>query len=142
MRGSTILLMATLTGVLAAASHAQSLRPSADASHAAGPVAVCSAPSPASGQRFTGTVLQVIDGETLCLAQGPTPADWIRVSVAGAPRDARRSALAAAAFGRVLSCVALRDSPSGVVADCAVAGAAVNQLIMTKAVRLQGQSWR
>jgi hypothetical protein len=37
----------------------------------------CRAPAPAVGQTVSGPVLHVIDGRTLCLAQGPTPDQWI-----------------------------------------------------------------
>jgi hypothetical protein len=53
----------------------------------AGLAQTCRAPAPAVGQTVSGPVLHVIDGRTLCIAQGPTPDRWIalRISPAGPP---------------------------------------------------------
>jgi hypothetical protein len=105
-------------------------------------IARCGAPTPTVGQRFEGTVLQVIDGQTLCVALGPTPADWILVKIAGAPPDSSRGTLMAAAFGQPVACLAVKTAPSGVEARCEVNGAALGQLVMTVAIRREGLDWR
>lgn len=105
-------------------------------------IAECVAQAPSVGQSFEGTVLQVIDGQTLCVAEGPTPAEWIRVTIAGAPPDSDRGTLMAASFGRVLDCVAVRAVTTGVEARCEVNGAGLEQLIATDNMRLEGPSWR
>ena len=105
-------------------------------------IADCKAEAPVVGQVFEGTVLQVIDGQTLCMAQGPTPAEWIRVTIAGAPADSDRGDLMAASFGQVLTCLTIRALPTGVEARCEVNGAGLEQLIATGAARRDGLSWR
>jgi hypothetical protein len=42
-------------------------------------------PRPPSGQTVSGPVLHVIDGRTLCIAQGPTPDQWIPLRISPAP---------------------------------------------------------
>jgi hypothetical protein len=105
-------------------------------------VAACVARPPSPGEVFAGAVLQVIDGRTICVAQGPTPADWIRVTIAGAPQDGSRGALMAASFGRSVACVAVRATEAGVQARCVVDGLALDAVMGTEAVRLEGLSWR
>lgn len=87
-------------------------------------------------------MLQVIDGQTLCVAEGPTPEEWIRVTIAGAPPDFARGALMAASFGQVLDCLVVRAMPIGVEARCEGDGAGLEQLIATDAARRDGMSWR
>lgn len=81
-------------------------------------VADCSAPPPAPGQAFAGPVLQVLDGQTLCVALGPTPNQWVRVRLAdGRPTDTRRE-LMAAVFAQVVQCMPLQRESEGVAAVC------------------------
>ena len=105
-------------------------------------IAECVAQAPSVGRSFEGTVLQVIDGQTLCVAEGPTPVEWIRVTIAGAPQDSDRGTLMAASFGRVLDCLVVRTLPTGVEARCEVDGAGLEQLVATDTARRKGLSWR
>jgi hypothetical protein len=105
-------------------------------------VAACTARPPSLGEVFAGAVLQVINGRTICVAQGPTPADWIRVTIAGAPQDGSRGALMAASFGRSVECVAVRATKDGIQARCVVDGLPLSAVMGAEAVRLEGLSWR
>ena len=83
--------------------------------------AVCAAPAPAIGALLSGSVLQVMDGETLCVALGPTPAQWVKVHLAEVP-SGDRAALMDAFFARRVSCVVIATAARrGVTAHCVVA---------------------
>src|SRR5581483_5262999 len=68
------------------------------------PPAACTAAAPARGVSFTGTVLQVIDGRTLCVAFGPSPDQWVRVRLTDVGPALPRGALMATAFAREVTC--------------------------------------
>ncbi|HXQ46827.1 MAG TPA: hypothetical protein VN806_09435 [Caulobacteraceae bacterium] len=90
----------------------------------------CTAPAPERGAAFSGPVLQVIDGRSLCVAEGPTPASWVRVTLAGAPDRGDRSDLMTAAFARRVTCVVDQRNEDGVLARCTIdeaAGAAIDR---------------
>jgi endonuclease YncB( thermonuclease family) len=91
-------------------------------------------PMPASlarGERFSGTVVHVGDGDSLCVAVGPRRgADWVEVRLADfyAPelkepggREAR-DALKRIAAGRRVDCVSRGRSWDRVAADCRLSG--------------------
>ena len=105
-------------------------------------IAECTAALPATGQSFSGTVLQVIDGQTLCVANGPTPSEWIRVTIAGAAKDADRSTLMATTFGAELVCVPIGPTSGGVLARCEKSGVNLDQVMTTEQVRREAVSWR
>jgi hypothetical protein len=105
-------------------------------------IAACVARTPALGRVFSGAVLQVIDGQTICVAQGPTPAEWIQVKIAGAPRDAGRGALMAASFGQEVTCVVVKAVASGVEARCRIEGLALDQVMTIKAADREDPPWR
>lgn len=103
----------------------------------------CRAQAPAAGQTITGPVLHVIDGRTLCLAQGPTPDEWIpvRISSAVATLPADRERLMAATFAQSLTC---RITGAGAVkvATCTVAGRPLDALLTEPATLTQAKAWR
>jgi hypothetical protein len=146
MRGSMALLIATAATLLAWGVEAgDCVTPSAasfETPHEPSPAALCTASPPSTGEAFSGPVLQVIDGRTLCVARGPTPADWIRVTARGAPRGSTRQALMAAAFGRSLACVAVKVGSSGLEARCTVDGAPLSEVLGTDANRVDAMGWR
>jgi len=86
--------------------------------------------------------VEVLDGRTLCVAQGPAASDWVLVRLAGAPLATTRQTLMAASFARTLTCVAARGMQAGVEARCAVDGAPLDRVIGTNEARLQGLAWR
>lgn len=103
----------------------------------------CRAPAPAAGQTVTGPVLHVIDGRTLCIAQGPTPDRWIPLrispSVAALPLDRER--LMAAAFSRSLICTVTGGGPVR-TATCTLAGRPLEALLAEPATMMEAKSWR
>jgi hypothetical protein len=139
MRGIASFIVAV--SFVAASAHAD---PQAAALNLRRPIeAACTASAPSVGERFEGTVLQVIDGQTLCVARGPMPSDWIRVRVAGAARASPRSALMAATFGAEIVCTPLdATSAGGVEARCEKDGVALDRLLTTDEVRREAASWR
>ncbi len=105
-------------------------------------LAPCLAAAPAAGQRIAGTVLQVIDGRTVCVARGPSPSEWTRIEIADAPEPTAREALLAATFGRELECMVTRVSAGGAQAICQLDRVSVGVLAGSPAVLQQAKSWR
>lgn len=105
-------------------------------------VAACSAAAPAPGAVLSGPVLQVMDGQTLCIAQGPTPDRWIQVRLEGMVNPGARSALMAASFAKDVVCNVERRNPEGVVGRCAVDGAPLDELVESGSIRAQAAAWR
>jgi hypothetical protein len=103
-------------------------------------VAACSAAAPSPGQTFSGSVIQVIDGRTLCVAKGPSPEQWILVRLEG--DDGGRGALMAAAFAKPVACVARKPTDRGLVAQCAIDGVDLGQAMRTPSVEAVAASWR
>lgn len=81
---------------------------------------VCSAAAPAPGATFAGPVLHVFDGKTLCIAQGPTPSEWVLVRLSESDA-ADRPALMEEVFARQMVCVAEHSDVQGVSAHCRLA---------------------
>ncbi|WP_068877646.1 MULTISPECIES: hypothetical protein [unclassified Phenylobacterium] len=65
----------------------------------------CRAPQAAVGQQVRGPVLHVIDGHTLCVAQTPDPATWVKLELQGAPAAAAWAELMSVGFGKDVVCV-------------------------------------
>lgn len=105
-------------------------------------VADCRAPSPEAGGSFTGPVLQVIDGRTLCVALGPTPDQWVRVRLADVHDRHGRGALMAAAFAKDVICTARGRDSQGVLARCEFNGQALGALAADAGIKADGQHWR
>jgi len=106
------------------------------------PMAACTAAVPAPGVSFSGTVLQVIDGRTLCVAAGPTPADWVRVRLTDAPADQDRGALMAAAFARSVVCVATSADEDGARGVCLADGRSVAAAAHDPDAVAEAAAWR
>lgn len=104
--------------------------------------ATCTAAPPARGQSFSGTVLQVIDGRTLCVASGPTPDQWVRVRLSDADASLPRGALMATAFSREVTCVAGLPDAGGVTAVCIVDGQSVGRAAASPDATAQAADWR
>ncbi len=104
---------------------------------------ICRAPAPAAGQTVTGPVLHVVDGRTLCIAQGPTPDQWIPLRISPAlnvlPGD--RDRLMAAAFSQSLVCKVTGGGPVRSAA-CTVAGRPLEALLTEPATITQAKTWR
>src|SRR3990167_6725226 len=114
---------------IASAAFAASLSLLAAAGEAgAAPVEPCTGPNPVAGVQIRGPVLHVIDGDTICVALGYRPDEWIRLRLADAPVTSPirrvssrpeadpRAVLMAAAFARTAECVTELDRRGAVVA--------------------------
>lgn len=104
---------------------------------------VCHARAPAAGQIITGPVLHVIDGRTLCIAQGPTPDQWIplRISPAVTALPIDRERLMAAAFSQSLTCT-ITGGRLVKSATCTVSGRPLEALLAEPATITQAKTWR
>jgi glucose/arabinose dehydrogenase len=116
--------------------------PAPQARFAPPPPAACTAAAPARGASFTGTVLQVIDGHTLCVAFGPSPDQWVRVRLADASSGLPRGALMAAAFAREITCVAGATDGEGLTAVCTLDGRSVGEAAALPDAAAQAANWR
>ncbi|CAN5408005.1 hypothetical protein BH10PSE3_BH10PSE3_42930 [soil metagenome] len=103
----------------------------------------CRGPTPAIGQTVKGPVMHVLDGGTLCVAQGPTPDQWIplRISSAVATLPADRERLMATAFAQSLTCTITGGGPVK-VATCTVSGRPLDALLAEPATITQAKAWR
>ena len=104
--------------------------------------AACTAALPARGAAFSGTVLQVIDGRTLCVANGPSPDQWVRVRLSDGSPGQTRGALMAAAFAKQVSCVASGADADEVDAVCNADGRSVASAAAAPDATVQAASWR
>lgn len=108
----------------------------------------CGAPIPPEGVSFSGPVLQVIDGERLCVATGPSPQDWIEVRPVGLrpaaalPAAQARALLMSATFSRRLDCVAGQRIGEAVAAVCTVEGGALPAEMQAARARPGWTEWR
>jgi hypothetical protein len=77
------------------------------AASAASAASLCSGPAPRPGAAIQGPVLQIDDGSSVCVAQGPKPEQWSLVRLNTV--RSTRSVLMAAAFGKTAYCRIGRD---------------------------------
>ena len=102
------------------------------------------------GLKFSGPVSYVGDGDSLCIALGPSSSDWVEIRVADfyAPElHAHGGAEAKAALVRITqgkraTCVAGRRSYDRVVADCSIDGRSIGDLMRDQGVREGGSGWK
>jgi micrococcal nuclease len=98
------------------------------------------------GSTFSGPVTYVGDGDSLCVAVGPSPSDWVEVRVSDfyAPElnapggQEAKAALERIAKGRRVECRAIRQSYDRVVARCALQGGSLGDLMRSAGVREGG----
>ena len=105
-------------------------------------VAACTAAAPAGGQSISGPVLQVIDGQTLCIAKGPTPDQWVRVRLTDVYDREDRGSLMAAAFAKDVVCSVDSRDARGASGRCTIEGAPLRQVVSSGVAKLQAASWR
>lgn len=107
---------------------------------AAGPSAVlaCSAPAPSPGSVISGPVLAVPNSQTICVATGPRPAQWVALNIAEHGSDPSVSLMMAAVFAKRVSCVV----GSGNTARCVVGDKAVSQVLRQPALQTAALTWR
>lgn len=98
------------------------------------------------GAEFSGRVTYIGDGDSLCVARGPSPSDWIEVRLKDfyAPElhapggEAAKQTLARLVEGRTLKCRASHRSYDRIVASCRLDGRDVGDLMRRAGVREGG----
>lgn len=106
------------------------------------PIAQCTAAAPAAGATVSGTVLQVIDAHTVCVALGPLPSQWVRLAISDAPEQGSRGALMASAFGRDVDCVIVNRSGPSAEALCSEDGVSVGRRAASPELQAEARLWR
>ncbi len=95
------------------------------------------------GRSFSGPVVEVIDGDSLCVAVGPrTGADWVEVRLAdfyapelgSADGPGAKAALRRIAFGRQATCVAGASTYDRIAARCHIDGRAIGDLMTSAGI--------
>ncbi len=98
------------------------------------------------GATFSGRVTYIGDGDSLCVAMGNTPPDWVEVRLADfyAPElhepggAGARAALARLVEGRQVTCVAQHQTYDRVAASCRMNGRSVGDLMRAAGIREGG----
>jgi len=103
-----------------------------------------------SGQAFSGPVVYVGDGDSLCVALGPSHAQWAEVRLAdfyapelhdaGGPEA--KETLSRLVEGKKVECVAEHRSYDRVVAVCRLRGRSVGDLMRSAGVHEGGRGRR
>jgi endonuclease YncB( thermonuclease family) len=101
------------------------------------------------GAQFSGPVVYIGDGDSLCVGVGPQPSEWVEVRLADfyAPElrepggQAAKGALAGIAMGRRAQCVAEHRSYDRVVAVCRIEGRSVGDLMRAAGVSEGGRGY-
>lgn len=96
----------------------------------------------APGKVFTGPVVYVADGDSLCVSVGQGARNWVEVRIADfyAPElrrpggRAARDALVRIAMGRTIRCVADHRSYDRIVASCTLGGVSLGSLMRRNGV--------
>lgn len=109
-------------------------------------------PAPAflqPGRGFSGPVVRVLDGDSLCVAVGDGPTSWVEVRLAdfyaaessspGGP--AAKAALERIALGKIASCTAGRQSYDRVISTCFISGRAVGEMMRAANVPEGGRGY-
>ncbi|HEY9216702.1 MAG TPA: hypothetical protein VIO94_01535, partial [Phenylobacterium sp.] len=99
------------------------------------------------GHTFAGRVTYVGDGDSLCVATGPAPSQWVEVRVADfyAPEissregPAAKAALTRIAKGKPAVCKAQKRSYDRVVATCTIQGRSIAELMRQAGVAEGGR---
>ena len=89
------------------------------------------------GAHFSGPVVYVGDGDSLCVAVGQGPANWVEIRLEDfyAPElhsptgPAAKAALEKVAMGRNAECIVNRQSYDRVVATCRIGGRSIGDLL-------------
>jgi len=106
----------------------------------------CTAPLPAPGTAFAGTVRYVGDGDSLCVGASGDPTTWVEVRIADfyAPElhapggELAKAALTRIALGKRAQCLAGQRSYDRVVAECHVNGRSIGDAMRAVGVREGG----
>lgn len=107
--------------------------------------AVCRGEAPSGVVELRGPVLHVPDGEHICVALSPDPADWVKLRVVDtvvADRAGQaRGALMAASFGQDVTC-RFMQTPAGLAGACRTGKGDVASRAATPRLIKAGHAWR
>lgn len=102
----------------------------------------CRGEAPEVGASLRGPVLHVEDGERLCVARGFSPEQWVELRLEGAPANASRGTLMAAAFAQDADCRVTTATPDGPGAVCKVRNRPLTRLLRKPSILQAGLAWR
>ena len=109
-------------------------------------------PAPAflqPGRSFSGPVVRVLDGDSLCVAVGSGPASWVEVRLVDfyAPESSApggpgaRAVLERIAMGQTAHCTAGPQSYDRVVSACTIGGRSIGQMMKAAGVQEGGRGY-
>lgn len=110
----------------------------------------CGAVAPAVGTEIHGPVLNVLDGNHLCVALGETPDRWLELELPDAgliqassnSDDSPRGTLMSVAFAQNVTCRIVDRVGDRAVATCSLDGQALGDLAQKPLAISTGRSWR
>jgi len=105
---------------------------------AAAQTSPCRGEAPAAGAQVQGPVLHVLDGQTLCVATGADPSQWLPVTLGDAPASSSWGALMSVAFGQDVTCVARGADRAAI---CRIQGRSIGPQLDAQAAKA-GVAWR
>lgn len=101
------------------------------------------------GRSFSGPVVQVLDGDSLCVAVGKGPQNWVEVRLSdfyapeshelGGPEA--KAALGRIALGKVATCVSKNRTYDRIAARCTIGGRGLGQLLTAAGVPQGGRAY-
>ncbi len=101
------------------------------------------------GHSFSGPVVQVLDGDSLCVAVGKGPQNWVEVRLSdfyapeshepGGPEA--KAALGRIALGKVASCVSKNRTYDRIAARCTIGGRGLGELLTAAGVAQGGRAY-
>jgi endonuclease YncB( thermonuclease family) len=99
--------------------------------------------------RKPGPVVQVLDGDSLCVAVGKGPQNWVEVRLSDfyAPESREpggpeaKAALGRIALGKVATCVSKNRTYDRIAARCTIGGRALGELLTAAGVAQGGRAY-
>jgi len=101
------------------------------------------------GHSFSGPVVQVLDGDSLCVAVGKGPQNWVEVRLSDfyAPEShepggpVAKAALGRIALGKVATCVSKNRTYDRIAARCTIAGRTLGELMTAAGIAQGGRAY-
>ncbi|MBU1377117.1 MAG: hypothetical protein KKE02_13450 [Alphaproteobacteria bacterium] len=106
---------------------------------AVGAESPCGGRAPATGAELHGPVLHVLDGRTLCIANGVDPSQWTEVTLQDAPASASWGGLMSVAFGNDVTCVVQGSDRTAI---CRIGQRSIGARLNDAAVAKDAVSWK
>jgi hypothetical protein len=98
----------------------------------------CGGEGPAAGVEIRGPVLHVLDGQTLCVATGSDPSQWMALKLEDAPAASSWGALMSVAFGKDVTCIGQGARRTAI---CRIEGRPIGAQLDGEATKA-GVAWR